>query len=404
MSRKKFKPASRTAKITYAIREVTQYARKFKQETGAEILHLNIGDPAKYDFEIPEHIREAFCRAINEGYNFYAPSAGLDELRDAIIKREKRDNNISIAPDDILVTNGTAEAIMAILAAAFSPGDEILVPSPCYPPYISAAAFYDTIAIEYRTIEEEEWIPDIDDLRRKISDKTKAIILINPNNPTGAVYDSKIVKEIIDIAGEYELFVISDEIYDKILFEGNKAPNAASLANDVPVIVFYGLSKVYLAPGWRIGYMYRWDPENKLSDLWDGIFKFLMVRISGFTPAQKAAVAALLGPQDHITKLVDKLRERRNFVFKRLNEIEGLSTALPKGAFYIFPKIEIEKYKNRDRDFVIDLLHHEHVLVVHGSGFGIYGNDHIRIVYLPPIDVLEESMNRIERFVKKVSK
>jgi len=404
MVKRIFKPAARTERITYAIREVAQEAKKLEDETGAKIIYLNIGDPTKYDFDVPSHVKEAMCQAVQEGYNFYASSWGLDELREAIVKREKRDNGISISPNDILVTSGTAEAILAILAASFSPRDEILVPSPVYPPYISAAEFYDVNPIEYKTIEEEGWIPDIDDIRKKITEKTKAIIIINPNNPTGAVYSPKLVKEIIDIAGEHDLFVISDEIYDKIVFEGDKAPNAASLANDVPTIVLYGLSKVYLATGWRVGYMYKWDPENRLSKIWQAMLKFLMVRISGFTPAQRAAIAALLGPQDHIKELISKLRERRDYVYRRFNEMDGIFATLPKGAFYIFPRIELEKYRNKDKEFVLGLLREEKVLVVHGSGFGFCGRDHFRLVFLPPLEILETALNRIEKFVKKHKK
>ncbi|MHA1616009.1 MAG: aminotransferase class I/II-fold pyridoxal phosphate-dependent enzyme [Candidatus Njordarchaeales archaeon] len=400
MNKKMIKASERALRISYAIRELVSLAEKVKRESGEEILYLNIGDPLKYDFDIPEHLKDAICEAIKEGYNFYAHSLGLPELRNAIVEREKRDNGVSISPDDVLVTNGTAEAIMAVFAA-LRPGDEVLVPSPTYPPYISAAEFFEIRPVEYRTIEEEGWVPDIDDIRRKISDKTRAIVIINPNNPTGALYSSKQVREIIDIAGEYSLFVISDEIYDRIVFEGEKAPNAAKLANDVPTLVFYGLSKVYLATGWRVGYVYKWDPEGALSEIWQAMMKYLLVRISGFTPAQRAAIAALLGPQDHIKVLVNKLREKRDYSHKRLNEIDGISAQLPRGAFYIFPKIDIPAYKNRDKDFVIDLLKEEKVLVVHGSGFGSYGVNHFRMVFLPPINMLEEAINRIERFVKK---
>ncbi len=401
MPRRILKPPERVARITYAIRDVLEIAKEIEKKTKEKIIYLNIGDPLKYDFKVPKHMREAFIQAIEEGYNFYGPSAGLDELREAIVLREKRDNGILISTEDVFVTNGTAEAILAILAAAFCPGDELLVPSPAYPPYISSAEFYGIRPIEYRTIEEEGWIPDLDDIRRKITDKTKAILIINPNNPTGALCDKKLVKEIINIAGEYGLFVISDEIYDKIVFEGAKAPNAASLAGDVPVIVLYGLSKVYLATGWRIGYMYRWDPEDILHEIWRGIYKFLMVRISGFTPAQKAAVAAFLGSDDHIKDMVSKLRERRDFTYRRFNEIEGLSTQLPKGAFYIFPRINIPKYANDDKRFVIDLVKEEKILVVHGSGFGKYGVGHFRMVFLPPVEILSEALDKIERFVKR---
>ena len=400
----KFKASPRALEISYAIRDLVLVAEKIAKETNEKILYLNIGDPGQFDFKLSDHMKKALCNAVNEDYNFYAHSAGLPELRHAIVEYEKRKNGIALSVDDVFVTSGTAEAINAILAAAFLPGEEILIPSPIYPPYLSAAKFFGVNPVEYNTIEEEGWIPDLDDMRKKVSTRTKELIIINPNNPTGAVYSNKLVKDLIDFAGEYDLFVVSDEIYDQIVYDINKAPNTASLANDVPVLGLFGLSKVYLATGWRLGYVYKHDPNNVLDEIWSAIMKFLTVRISASTPAQKAAIAALLGSQEHIKVLVKRLKERRDFFYRRINEIEGISTQLPKGAFYIFPKIEIPNYSDDDFGFVLDLLKSKKVLFVHGSGFGRKGRGHFRSVFLPPIHVLEEALDRLERFVKEIKK
>lgn len=393
--------SSRALKMEYAIRNLVITANKYAEESGKEILRLNIGDPIKFDYETPFHMQEALGKATKQGYNYYANSKGLKELREAIIKREKRDNDISLGLDDIRVTNGVSEAIRATFIGAFEANDEILIPGPVYPPYSAFSRLLGVKAIEYECIEEEGWKPNIVDIREKITDDTKALLIVNPNNPTGAVYPKETIKRIIDIAGEHDMFLLSDEIYDKILYDREEAPNTASLSENVPVITFYGLSKVYLAPGWRIGYMYKKDPENRLKNVWEGILKTLLVRLSSNTPSQKAAVKALLGKQDHIKEVVEKSKKRRDFVYRRLKEIPDIDAQKPQGAFYIFPRIENEKYKNKDQKFVLDLMKEKQVLFVNGSGFGEHGKNHFRIVFLPPLQILRKAMNRLEDFMKE---
>lgn len=398
----KFKPPARASEIRYVIREITLEAEKYEKTRGEKTISLNIGDPCKYDFSPPQHIVDAYIEALRSGKHYYSDSRGEYELREAVVEYEKRKNGLSLSPDDVLITQGAAEAVNVILAAAFEPGDKLLVPSPTYPPYITAARFFGVEAAEYMCLENEDWIPDIDHMRRLIDSKTKAILVINPNNPTGAVYTPKIIRNIIDLAGEYNLYVISDEIYDLIVFDGQrKAPNTASLAKDVPVITIYSLSKAYLATGWRVGYMYKYDPNNLLDDLWAVFTRFLMTRLSANTPAQYAAKAALLGPQDNIKIVVDKLERRRDLVYRRFNEIDEIEARKPKGAFYIFPKINLNI---DDNEFCKKLLWNTGIVVPPGSGFGSFGKQHFRVVFLPPEHILNEALDRIERFMKEIAK
>ncbi|AEK72704.1 alanine aminotransferase [Thermococcus sp. 4557] len=391
--------SERAMGIKYAIRDVVLPARELEKK-GINVIRLNIGDPGKYDFQPPEHMREAYCRAIREGHNYYGPSEGLPELREAIVAREKRKNGVDITPEDVRVTAAVTEALQFVFGGLLDPGDNILVPSPSYPPYVGLVKFYGADPREYLTVEEDGWQPDIDDMRRKIDERTKAIALINPNNPTGALYEKKTVKAVLDLAGEYDLPVISDEIYDMMTYEG-KHVSPGSLTKDVPVIVMNGLSKVYFATGWRLGYLYYVDPENRLEEVREAIDKLARIRVCPSTPAQFAAIAGMTGPMDYLEEYMAKLKERRDYVYKRIQEIPGVSAQKPQGAFYIFPRIDERSAWKNDFDFVMDALHEAHVLFVHGSGFGYAGDWHFRIVFLPPVDILEEAMNRFESFMRK---
>ena len=395
------KVARRAAGIQYAIRDVVVPARELEKK-GRRILYLNIGDPLKYDFDTPAHIKEALNKAVAEGKNWYSASEGLPELREAICEKEKRFNNVDITPDDVIVTTGVSEAINFLFGALVEPGDEVLLPGPTYPPYISFARFYGAKAVAYRTIEEEDWKVDVDDLRSKITDRTKLIVIINPNNPVGSVYGADELKEVLDVAGEHGIPVASDEIYDRIVYE-DCFRSVASLTEDVPVIGLNGFSKVYLMTGWRLGYVYFKDPEGALTQLKEAMVKEARIRLCANTPVQAAAVEALRGPQDHVEWMVSRLRERRDIAYKRLNEMDGISTVRPKGTFYIFPKVDaVGKVWKTDKDFVLNLLHEEGVLVVHGSGFGVeYGSGHFRAVFLPPPDVLNEAFDKLEAFMKR---
>ncbi len=392
-------PSKKAKNISYAIREVVVYARQLEKK-GIKVLKMNIGDPIAYDFDTPQHMKEALYKAALDGYNGYAPSEGYEELRKAIAEREKKRNGMDYDIDDICITTGVTEALQIFLASCLNEGDELLVPGPTYPPYNLITTFHGAKPVPYATIESEGWQPDIDDIRKKINEKTKGIVIINPNNPTGALYSAKVVKEIVDVAAEHGLAIVSDEIYDDIVFEG-KQYATASLAKDVPMLTFNGFSKVYLVPGWRIGYALFNSPNGELDELKDAFLRIARARLCANSVCQLAMIEALKGSQRHIDEMIKRLRERRDFAYKRLNEIEGISTAKPQGAFYIFPKIESNAWKD-DKEFVLDVLNEIHVLFVHGSGFcPIYGKNHFRAVILPPIEMMEEAFNRLELFMKR---
>jgi len=395
------KASKRSQGISYAIRDVVLPAKELEKK-GIEVLHLNIGDPNKYDFDTPQHMKDTLYKVANEGYNGYAPSEGYLELRDAIVNREHKRNNMDYSSDDICITTGVTESLQILLNASLNISDELLIPGPTYPQYTLITRFNDAEPIAYRCIEEEGWQPDVNDIRKKISKRTKGIVVINPNNPTGALYSKKVIKEILDIAGEYQVPVISDEIYDDITFDG-KQYATATLAKDVPIITFNGFSKVYLVPGWRIGYV-MFHHSGELDEVQDAFMRIARSRLCANSVCQLACIQALKGPQDHIEKVNQKLRKRRDFSYKRLNEIEGISTAKPDGAFYIFPKIEAMEKRlwKDDKEFVLDLLHEAHVLVVHGSGFcSTYGKGHFRAVILPQVETLEKAFDKLEQFMKK---
>ena len=398
------KVTGRAQNIEYAIRDVIAYTTQLVKE-GRKIYYLNIGDPPAFDFKTPQNVKDAVCKAIQQDDNYYSPSEGRLDLREAIVRKEKKVNNVDITADNVLITEGISEGIEMILGALVEKGDEILFPGPTYPPYISYTRFFDGSPVSYETVEEEGWHPNIDDLRRKITKKTRAIVIINPNNPTGSVYGRREIKSVLDIAGEHDLPVLSDEIYDQLVYE-REFVSAACITKDVPVVGLNGFSKVYSMTGLRLGYMYFKGEGKVLESLKEGVEKECRIRICANTPVQVAATAALNGPQDCVKDVVDRLKQRRDFAWKRLNEIKGVSTTKPEGAFYIFPKIHgVGTRWKTDMDFVVDLLKATGVLLVNGSGFDpVYGKGHARAVFLPPISELEEAFNALEGFMKKTKK
>lgn len=398
------KVTKRASNIEYAIRDVVVHTQELIKND-KKIYYLNIGDPAAFDFKTPQYVKDALCKAIDEDNNYYSVSEGRPELREAIVRKEKRVNNVDITSNNVIVTEGISEGIEMVLAALVEKGDEILFPGPTYPPYISYTKFFEGTPVSYETIEDEGWVPNIDDLRSKISPKTCAIVITNPNNPTGSVYSGKMIKEMLDIAGEHDLPVLSDEIYDQLTYE-KEFVSTASLSEDVPVVGLNGFSKVYQMTGWRLGYMYFKGEGKQLDDLKMGVEKQCRIRLCANTPVQIAGAAALDGPQDFVKGIVDRLRERRDYAWKRLNEMEGISATKPEGAFYIFPKIhDVGKRWKTDLEFVVELLRETGVLIVNGSGFDpVFGKNHARIVFLPPCGELEEAFNCLEQFMKKKQK
>ncbi len=382
------------AGVEYAIRDIALEARKL-QKLGKQITYLNIGDPLQYGFQPPENVKDALVKAVKDGQNYYAVSEGLPELREEIARKEKR-KGLGVGEDDILVTNGVSEALEMITASIVEPGDEVLIPGPYYPPYASYVRLFGGKPIEF-SVDLNKSTPDLDDIRKKISSKTVAICLISPNNPTGAVFSEKSLKDLVDIANEHNLYIICDEIYDQIVFD-EKFVGIGKVSNDSPVILLNGFSKVHLMSGWRIGYI-AFNQSKKLESLRENVPKLARVRIATNLPVQYAALESLKGPQNYIPKFVADLKKRRDYTIKRLNGMKGLSCSTPKGAFYAFPKIENNRYIS-DKEFVLELLKSKGVLTVHGSGFGTqYGSGHFRMVFLPEIPVLENALDKIEEFV-----
>jgi len=389
------------ANLQYAIRDIVVAAKSYEKRTGEKPLYLNIGDPIQYDWKTPEFMVEAMCKATRDGWNGYSPSDGEPELKKAAAEKEKRVNGIDIDSNRMIITAGVSEAILFLTGALVSPGSEFLLPGPAYPPYISYVKFFGGKPVTYRTIEEDDWNPDPQDLRNKISDKTTAILVINPNNPTGSVYNEKTLREIVDIAGEFEIPLISDEIYDQLTYDEPQTP-MVRIAGDVPVIGFNGVSKVYLAPGWRVGYAYFHDQNGELDPLYDAMMRQARVRICLNSTAQIASIAALRSDGQHLKDTMHRLRERRDLIYKRLNDIDSISTRLPEAAFYIMPKIELQNRWKDDTEFVKDVLNETGVVFVPGSGFcPEYGASHFRSVFLPPPEMIDEAMNRLETFMQK---
>ncbi|MGB7696222.1 MAG: aminotransferase class I/II-fold pyridoxal phosphate-dependent enzyme [Nitrososphaeraceae archaeon] len=392
------KVSDRISNVEYAIRDITLHARQY-EKAGKKIIYLNIGDPVKYDFPTPDHIKKALIDAVTSNFNYYADSEGILELRQAIVKKESQ-KGLSITVEDVLVTNGISEGLDMVTASIVEPNSEILMPGPYYPPYASYVKFYGGKPIEFTIT--EDGTPDLDDIKSKITPKTRALCVINPNNPTGEVFDSKSLKQLIDVASEHDIYIICDEIYDRLVFD-KEFTGIGKIAKDAPVILLNGFSKVYLMTGWRCGYICMNSDCQKLENIRNNIPKLARVRIATNLPVQKAAVAALEGPQGYIAQTVTKLKKRRDLVVKRLNEIDGISCKLPNGAFYTFPKILHNGWKD-DKDFVLDLLDKTGILTVHGSGFGELGKGHFRIVYLPNEQVLEQAMDKLADFVNTRSR
>ena len=387
------KISNRISNVEYAIRDITLHARQY-EKAGKKIIYLNIGDPVKYDFPTPDHIKRALLDAVSSNFNYYADSEGILELREAIVNKESQ-KGLSVNVEDVLVTNGISEGLDMVAASIVEPNSEILMPGPYYPPYASYVKFYGGKPIEFKLT--EDGAPDLDDIKSKITPKARALVIINPNNPTGEVFNRKNLKELIDVAAEHDMYIICDEIYDKLVFD-REFTGIGKVAKDAPVILLNGFSKVYLMTGWRCGYICMNSDCQKLENIRNNIPKLARVRIATNLPVQKAAVAALQGPQEYIAETVTKLKKRRDLVVKRLNEIEGISCKLPNGAFYTFPKILHNRWKD-DKDFVLNLLDKTGILTVHGSGFGELGKGHFRIVYLPNEQVLEDAMDKLSDFV-----
>lgn len=391
----------RALNIEYAIRDVVVPATELEAQ-GHTIIKLNIGDPIAYPgLPTPSHMVEAFSKALADGRNGYSPSYGLPELREAIANDEKS-KGWPASADDVYVCHGVTEALQVLFQATLEEGNQVLAPGPHYPPYMAYPQMYGAETIEYRLDSGDGWSLDFDDIEAKMNEEVRLLVLINPNNPTGAVVGQDDIDKLLEILQRWpKCILVADEIYDGLDFSNNQV-SAASRTNSTPVVVLNGVSKVYYAPGWRIGYMAIHDPTSVLGSVRDGIERILRSRLCASTPAQLGFLAGLQQDRSWMKQYSDTVKERRDVCLSRIAEIEGLEVEAPDGAFYMFVRLTDERWKNNDKQFVLQLLHEEHVLLVHGSGFSREkGKGHVRLVFLPDVATLNTAFDRIDAFLQR---
>ena len=386
--------ATRLANVRYAIRDMAVLAEQLTRE-GKTILPLNIGDPLNFDFCTPPHLIAAVEKAMRDGRNGYAPSLGIPEAVEAIRAEAERKGIRNI--QSVFLTAGVSEALDICLTALVNSGENVLTPSPEYPLYSAVLAKFGTQSNSYLLDEQNEWEPDLGDIARKINPGTRAIVVSNPNNPTGAVYSRQILEGIVELARQHHLVIFADEIYDKLILDGEPHTSLAVLAPDIPVVTFNGLSKSYLVPGWRVGWGVVSGDAAAVKPYLGGIHQLLRARLCSNHPQQFAVRPALEGPQDHLAEVRSKLRARRDLTVDACRATPHMSCVTPRGAFYAFPKLDIP---DSDEQFVKRLLVEKHVLTVHGTGFGqAPGTRHLRIVFLPDATTLTRAYAGLRAFI-----
>ena len=399
------KQSDKLQHVCYEIRGPALKAARHLEEEGHKITKLNIGNPGAFDFDAPDEILQDVIHNLSEAEP-YSDSKGLFSARKAVMHETQRLGIKGVEIDDIYLGNGVSELIVMAMQALLNNGDEVLIPAPDYPLWTAAVSLSGGRPVHYRCDEEADWFPDINDIRNKISDRTRALVLINPNNPTGAVYSKELLEEIIKLAREHELILYADEIYDKILYDDAKHVPLASLCDDLLILTFNGLSKSYRLAGFRSGWMYISGDKSQARDYIEGLEVLTNMRLCSNVPAQLAIQTALGGYQS-INELIipgGRLRDQRDLAHRMLNDIPGVSCTLPKGAIYLFPKLDPKKFKiSNDEKLILELLLQEKVLMVQGSGFNIPDQQHFRIVFLPREDVLEDALEKLARFLDKYS-
>jgi alanine-synthesizing transaminase len=372
--------AQRVDRFSYAIRNIVAEARKV-EASGRRVRYLNIGDPNQFGFLTPPHLIEAVARAMRDGHNGYTPSPGIPEAREAVAA-DFTARGVDTSPDRVLMTSGTSEGIELALTAIVDEGEEVLVPSPTYPLYTAVLAKIGATPVYYRTDHTNHWLPDLDHLRRVITTRTRALVVIDPNNPTGAIYPDDMRRALIGIAEEHGLVILADEVYGDLAYDGS-VPPMAILNPEAAIISYSSLSKAYLAPGWRAGWM-AVGRSPRLDPALAAIKKLADGRLCSPGPMQYAVTAALTSDRSHQAGFRQALRERAELTIDRLNRIPGMSCVAPKGAFYAMPKMTLPPGRT-DRDYVLGLLRDTGILVVYGSGFGTDPADgFFRVVFLAP--------------------
>lgn len=391
--------AQRIGGLKYAIRNIANSAAKL-EEIGRRILYLNIGDPLLFDFETPPALVEAVTKAMRDGRNYYSPSYGIPTAREAIAVSLDR-QGVDVAPGDVFITAGASEAIEATFTAMLNPGDNVLTPCPGYPLYSAILCKLSAEERSYQLAPEANWRPDLEHLEAQIDDRTRGVVVINPNNPTGAVWDATTLLGIVDIARRHGLVIFADEVYHTLTYDA-PAPRIASLSGEVPVVAFDSLSKSHLATGWRAGWL-ALHGDGLHKEVKGAICRLLDARLCSPTPPQFAIPEAVNGDQSHLATAMGKLRERREALMQGLSNIPGFWCGEPQGAFYAMARFEYLGDRT-DEEFVLDVLNTENVLTVHGSGFGMNPRDgYFRIVYLPPVEVLDAAIAGLGRVAEQWS-
>ncbi len=398
---RKFEKASKLEHVLYDVRGPVVDEAARMEEMGMKILKLNIGNPAPFGFQAPEEVIFDFRHNAVDCQG-YSDSRGIFAARKAIMQYAQIKKIPNVTMKDVFTGNGASELIQLSLNALLNTGDEVLIPSPDYPLWTACTNLAGGTAVHYICDEQSDWYPDLADIESKITPKTKAIVVINPNNPTGALYPKELLERLVDIARRHELIIFSDEIYDRLVMDGEEHISTASLAPDLFCVTFSGLSKSHMVCGFRVGWMILSGNKDLAKDYIEGLNMLSNMRLCSNVPGQSIIQTALGGYQSVNEYIVPggRVYEQRDFIYKAINDIPGLSAVKPKAAFYIFPKIDVKKFNiTNDVQFALDFLREKRVLFVPGSGFNWKQPDHFRLVYLPRIEVLSEATTKLADFL-----
>ncbi|MFA5668764.1 MAG: pyridoxal phosphate-dependent aminotransferase [Balneolaceae bacterium] len=399
------KRSAKLDNVRYDIRGLIASEAKRLEDAGHKILKLNIGNPGAFDFEAPEDILRDVVYNLPKSQG-YSDSKGIQTAREAVAKYFHNQGVAGVGVDDIYIGNGVSELIVMSMQALLNTGDEVLLPAPDYPLWTASITLAGGTPIHYKCEEENDWFPSIDDIKSKINDNTKAIVLINPNNPTGAVYSKEVLLEIVELARKHKLIIFSDEIYDKILYDDAVHIPIASLADDLFIITMGGLSKNFLVAGFRTGWMVLSGKRDHANDYIEGLNLLSSMRLCSNVPSQHAIITALGGhPSTHELTVGDgRLKKQRDLAFKELNAIDGVSCKQAMGALYLFVKVDLDKFNIKDDEkMILDILKQEHILLVHGRAFNIKEKGYFRVVFLPNVEDLTIAFKKLKNFFSTYS-
>ena len=398
---REFKKSSKLDHVLYDVRGPVVEEATRMENTGTNVLKLNIGNPAPFGFRTPDEIIYDMRQQLTECEG-YSTAKGSFSARKAIMQYAQLRQIPHVSIEDVYTGNGVSELINLCMSALLDNGDEILIPSPDYPLWTACATLAGGKVVHYLCDEQSDWYPDLEDIKKKINSRTKAIVIINPNNPTGALYPREILQQIVEIARKHQLIIFSDEIYDRLVMDDEEHVSIASLAPDLFCVTFSGLSKSHMIAGFRIGWMILSGNKTMAKDYIEGINMLSNMRLCSNVPAQSIVQTALGGYQSVKDYIIPggRIYEQREYIYKSLTDIPGITAVKPKAAFYIFPKLDVKKFNIMDDEkFALDLLREKHILIIHGGGFNRKQPDHFRVVYLPRVEVLEQASKKIADFL-----